>query len=179
MNCLFMNILKNTQRPLAAIAIILVVVISGCSSNGARTGENQASDSLTASRSEHSRDGGESDREGRSEHEQGSEGNHGEEGKESGTEYALNETCDQVRNGARLILAYDVQSNSFNGTVENTTGKTLKRVRVEVHLSNGTELGPTEPIDLAPGKKVAVGLSAEGQSFKWWKAHAETGASEH
>ena len=56
---------------------------------------------------------------------------------ESGTELALNETYDAVRNGARLILTYDAQSNSFKGTVENTTDETLKQVRVEVHLSNG------------------------------------------
>ena len=68
---------------------------------------------------------------------------------------------------------------SLIGTVENVTEKTISRVRVEVHLSNGNELGPTEPIDLAPGKKVDVKLSAEGQSFNWWKAHAEAGASEH
>ena len=56
--------------------------------------------------------------------------------------------------------------------------KTVSRVRIEVHLSNGNELGPTAPIDLAPGKKVDVGLSAEGQSFDWWKAHAEADAPE-
>lgn len=55
---------------------------------------------------------------------------------ESGTQYALNETYDNVRNGARLILNYDAESNSFIGTVENTTKKTLERVRVEVHLSH-------------------------------------------
>ena len=70
-----------------------------------------------------------------------------EEGEESGTELALNETYDKVRNGARLILAYNAQSNSFEGTVENTTAETLKRVRVEVHLSNGKELGPTPSAD--------------------------------
>ena len=69
---------------------------------------------------------------------------------ESGTELALDETYDKIRNGARLILAYDAQSNAFKGTVENTTNETLKRVRVEVHLSNGKELGPTPPTDLAP-----------------------------
>ncbi len=63
--------------------------------------------------------------------------------------------------------------------LENVTEKTLSNVRIEVHLSNGVELGPTPPIELAPGKKVDVGLSAEDQSFEWWKAHAEVGKSEH
>ena len=54
----------------------------------------------------------------------------------------LNQHYDEVRNGARLVLTYDAPSNSFNGTVQNTTEETLERVRVEVHLSNGRELGP-------------------------------------
>ena len=40
----------------------------------------------------------------------------GVNGEESNTELALNETYDKVRNGARLILTYDAQSNSFRGT---------------------------------------------------------------
>jgi hypothetical protein len=98
---------------------------------------------------------------------------------ESKTELALNESYDQVRNGARLILAYDAQSNSFKGTVENTTEKTLKRVRVEVHLSNGKELGPTPPTDLAPGKKMEVQLIATSTDFDGWTAHPEVGEGEH
>ena len=65
------------------------------------------------------------------------------EGEESNIRLALNEQYDEIRSGARLILTYDAQTNSFKGTVENTTDETLKQVRVEVHLSNGKELGPT------------------------------------
>ena len=64
---------------------------------------------------------------------------------ESNIELALNEQYDKVRNGARLILAYDAQSNSFKGTVENTTTETLKQVRVEVHLSNGSRARADNP----------------------------------
>ena len=102
-----------------------------------------------------------------------------EEGEESGTELALNETYDKVRNGARLILAYNAQSNSFEGTVENTTAETLKRVRVEVHLSNGKELGPTPSADLAPGEKRDVQLIATSTDFDGWTAHPEVGEDEH
>ena len=98
---------------------------------------------------------------------------------ESNTELALNDTYDKVRNGARLILAYNPQSNSFKGTVENTTAETLKRVRVEVHLSNGKELGPTSPTDLAPGKKIEVQLIATSTDFNGWTAHPEVGEGEH
>ena len=110
------------------------------------------------------------------EHEQGE---HTEEGEGVGPRISKDGIHDEVRKGARLILSFNNEFFSFIGTVENVTEKTLSRVRVEVHLSNGTELGPTGPIDLAPGKKVDIGLSAEGQSFNWWKAHAEVGESEH
>ena len=97
------------------------------------------------------------------------------EGEESGQQFAKDETYDQVRNGARLKLAYDVKVNSFVGTVENTTNQTLSKVRVEVHLSNGIELGTTTPTDLTPGQKINVELSAAGQDFNKWSAHPEVG----
>ncbi len=101
----------------------------------------------------------------------------GDQGEESNTEFTLNEQYDKVRNGARLILAYDAQSNSFKGTVENTTSETLQQVRVEVHLSNGKELGPTTPGNLAPGEKRAIELVATSTDFNAWTAHPEVGTS--
>ena len=88
---------------------------------------------------------------------------------------ALDETFDAVRSGARLILKYDAPSNSFKGTVENTTNGVLDRVRIEVHLSNGAELGPTTPTDMASGEVVAINLPATPASFTGWTAHAEVG----
>ena len=70
------------------------------------------------------------------------------DGEESGTELSLDADYDQVRNGARLVLSYDCTARAFTGTVENTAERTLRDVWVEVHLSNGTELGPTIPINL-------------------------------
>ena len=154
--------MNHIQRILATFAVMLAVIISGCSSDSG-TSEKPDSDKSMESRGEHDRDGSE----------------HGEEGEESGTELALNETYDEVRNGARLILAYDAQSNSFNGTVENTTDETLKRVRVEVHLSNGKELGPTTPADLDPGEKRDIKLTATSKDFDGWTAHPEVGSGEH
>lgn len=98
---------------------------------------------------------------------------------ESGTELALDETYDKIRKGVRLIISYDEQSDTFQGTVENTTDAILKQVRVEVHLSNGNELGPTTPVDLAPGEKVDVELTAESKDFDGWTAHPEVGEGEH
>ena len=96
---------------------------------------------------------------------------------ESGTELALDESYDAVRDGARLFLTYDAQSNSFNGFVENTTENTLRQVRVEVHLSNGVELGPTTPTDLNPGESIDVSLTATDKDFDGWTAHPEVGGS--
>ncbi|MFC1739700.1 FxLYD domain-containing protein [Planctomycetota bacterium] len=155
--------MNHIQRTLATIAIMLAIVINGCSSDRGTDGK-QDSDRPTASRGEHDRDG---------------DDHHGEEDEESGTELALNESYDEIRNGARLVLVYNKQSNSFNGTVENTTDKTLKRVRVEVHLSNGKELGPTTPADLNPGERRDVKLMATNKDFDGWTAHPEVGISEH
>ena len=95
--------------------------------------------------------------------------------RKSGTQFARDEAYDEVRAGARLILSYDSAANAFTGTVENTTEATLSRVRVEVHLSNGTELGPTTPVDLAPGQAVDVTLEATKEPFTSWSAHPEVG----
>ena len=59
--------------------------------------------------------------------------------------------------------------------VENTTETTLTRVRVEVHLSNGIELGPTTPVNLAPGQISDINLPASSQPFTSWSAHPEVG----
>jgi len=112
------------------------------------------------------------------EKEQGTQKIMQEEEEESGKKLSPTETYDHVHNGVRLILAFHNASSSFIGSVENTTDKTVKSVRVEVHLSNGTELGPTESMDLAPGEKAGIKLEAVGQVFTWWKAHLETGSDE-
>ena len=98
---------------------------------------------------------------------------------ESGTQLNLDKTYDTVRNGVRLIMSYDAETNSFEGTVENTTDETLEQVRVEVHLSNGVELGPTPSVDLSPGKKRDVQLNASSVDFSGWTPHAEVGSCEH
>ena len=110
---------------------------------------------------------------------EGSSSESGASGSEegSGANLALDETFDAVRGGARLILNYDAAGNSFVGVVENTTSNVLSQVRVEVHLSNGTELGPTIPVDLAPGQVLEVNLPATEASFTGWIAHAEVGST--
>ena len=89
---------------------------------------------------------------------------------------ALDETYGGVRSGARLVLSYDAPSNSFKGTLENTTSGVLDRVRVEVHLSNGTEIEPSTPTDMAAGQVITISLSAKSASFTGWTANAEVGS---
>ena len=102
---------------------------------------------------------------------EGSEG-----GEESGNQLALDETYDYVRNGVRLILNYNAKNNTFEGTIENTTDQNIDDVRVEIHLTNGTELGPTPNVNLTPGEKKSVELLATTQSFTGWTPHAEVGS---
>ncbi len=136
------------------IGVVAVLALTGCDGGGSESGEH----------------GGGSES---GEHGGGSESGEGDE--ESGTRIALSEIVYEVRAGARLVLSYDSDADAFVGTVENTTGATLSRVRVEVHLSNGTELGPTTPIDLAPGQIVDVTLPATSEPFTSWSAHPEVG----
>ena len=119
------------------------------------------------------REGGEheGDREG-GEHDEG--GEHGEEGEESGEYIGRTQGWDATRRGMRLTLSFDEAQGAFTGTVENTTQATICNVRVEVHLSNGTELGPTERMDLEPGESAATLLPSEGESFERWTAHPES-----
>ena len=153
------------------LGFVLVLALAACSDEsgsgehdgGAESGEN-SSGSESGEHSSESESG---------EHGEGSESDEG--GEESGTQFGLGDTFDEIRAGARLVLSYDSASNAFKGTVENTTGDTLPRVRVEVHLSNGIELGPTDPVDLAPGQAAEVTLGASSQPFASWSAHPEVG----
>ncbi len=162
--------------PVLATMLGVGILISCTSDNGA--GEGHDSGGATAGQEVSERGGGESG----GEHGAAGEGTEGggaeEAGGEEGSEATLapDETFDMVRSGARLILSYDASSNSFTGTVENTTSNVLTRVRIEVHLSNGTELGPTTPIDLAPDEMATVTLHSTQSAFTGWITHAEVGS---
>ena len=159
---------KLTKRTILAGPLLAALlgggVLVGC---GPASGLIDGQGSGTTASQEASKGGG---GESGGEHRGGS----GEE--DTANQLAPDETFDMVRNGARLILSYDANGNAFTGTVENTTNNVLRQVRIEVHLSNGAELGPTTPVDLAPGEKVAVNLSATAAAFNTWVAHAEVGS---
>jgi hypothetical protein len=168
-------VMKNESWKLwifmAIVAVALVMFGMACA-----TGDKGQEKPATQSKEEHSH--GEEEGEGERIHGEEGTHTHGEEWEESEEKLALTDTYDQVRHGVRLVLAYHNASSSFVGSVENTTDKTIKAVRVEVHLSTGVELGPTERMDLAPGEKAGVKLEAKGHVFEWWKAHPEAGSGE-
>ena len=181
------KLMTVTKRFLVGVVLTAVVsglVLAGCTFNNGSEG-GRDSDRATASQEISERGGGESGgehgggREGGGEHGSGGEGGEGGEEGSGANQLAPDETFDMVRGGARLILGYDAESNSFKGTVENTTNRTLDRVRIEVHLSNGTELGPTTPIDMAPGEVRTITLPSTQASFTGWVAHAEVDGGEH
>ena len=110
--------------------------------------------------------------------ERGDGGEGAESGEGGGEESAVRldptETFWRTRKGVRLALRYDAATRTFRGSATNVTGATIPRARIEVHLSNGVELGPTTPADLAPGQTIPVTLPATGQTFSRWGAHAES-----
>ena len=163
--------MTKLRLPAIICMSFLLVFVYGCNKS---TKKNEAVEANTQDH-EHGEQAGQEQQKG--EHKW--EGEHAGEGEEASPRISLDGTHDEVRKGVRLILSFDEDSFSFIGTLENVTEKIVSKVRVEVHLSKGKELGPTEAVNLAPGKKIEVKLSAEGQSFEWWKAHAEAGVSEH
>ena len=155
-----MAIKKLMTRTILTGSILAVMlsagVLVGC---GNDTGIGEGHDSGRATATQEISTGeraGEHGAGGENASEGGSSGSGSEEA--SGAALAPDATFDAVRGGAGLILNYDAASNAFQGTVENTTNNVLGQVRIEVHLSNGTELGPTTPMDLAPGEVVSVNL---------------------
>ncbi len=163
--------LVNVGILLGTLGFVLVFALVGCNSESESAEHNGESESGEHSRSSEANESSSESESG----EHSSESKSGEGGEESGTQFALGDTFDEVRAGVRLVLSYDSAATAFKGTVANTTTATLRRVRVEVHLSNGIELGPTTPVDLAPGQVVEITLPAGIQPFTSWSAHPEVG----
>ena len=181
---------KSVQLCMTA-GLCVVLLLAGCGHGDSDAGEEQDGNE---SAGEHSADGnesagehsegaeesGEHGNESAGEHSEGAEGSEGGEGaEESGTQYTKADTYDETRGGVRLLLTYDADQDAFVGTVENTTDDLLDQVRIEVHLSNGVELGPTTPGDLPAGQTREVILPADGEQFQTWSAHPEVGRDEH
>ena len=106
-------------------------------------------------------------------------GGRGEVGEEGGAYLPkMTNQNELFANGARLVLRFNPSTQVFVGSVTNTTANTLSQVRVEVHLDNGTELGPTKRIDVQPGRTIPVELGAFGNEFTSWISHPEAGVEQ-
>ena len=169
----------NMGKPIAAGIILALIGISGCADNPMTPAGENAESGRSESGAEH---GDNADSEGH-ESSEGGAGRLAVVNEEGGQQLTLDQRYDQTRSGARLIMCYIPSRNAFFGTVENTTNQILCRVRVEVHLSDGSnaitaELGPTTTTNLAPGGQLRINLSAAGQTFDGWSPHVEVGSGE-
>ncbi len=96
---------------------------------------------------------------------------------ESGTRWDPDETATDSRGGVDLTISYNASNQRFDGSVTNTNSSSVTDVRVEIHLSNGRELGPTPRVGLEANETKSVTLDASGQNFDWYSVHVELGSS--
>ena len=90
-------------------------------------------------------------------------------------QYGLDETCDETRDGVRLVMRYDAPSETFLGTLGNTTEDILQQVRVRLRLSNGTDV-LTPQFGLNPGEEGDVTFDVSAAwSFTTWDAYPVVG----
>lgn len=153
--------MNQILKTIAGVAIILAIISTGCS-NEHKSKKVKELETLEAEKVEHKADVGEKG-----------------EGEEDGTQFSKTDVYDVVKKGVHLVLAYDAENNVFKGTVANMTEEVIESVRVEVHLSNGVELGPTTPFNMQPGTMADVMLKGSEKDFETWSTHTEVGGSEH
>lgn len=176
------------KRILLILSIAAGLTITGCGSDD--SGHTHGEDTHTHETEQHAHDDTDADHqqaaeedhehaEGEENHSHSGEDAHTHESEDSGMMLGLDETYDEVRKGVRLILSYNSETSSFAGTIENTTQDALPPVSVGVELSNGTELGPTTPVNIDPGESQSIELDAAEETFDSWSAHSEMGSDGH
>ncbi|MDE2974305.1 MAG: hypothetical protein OXU64_06205 [Gemmatimonadota bacterium] len=94
---------------------------------------------------------------------------------EGGKRWDKDEPATVTRSGVKLVIRYHSSDEEFRGTMTNTTSSSVSDARVEIHLSNGKELGPTPRTTLAGDESKDVTLDAAGQRFSWFSVHIELG----
>lgn len=94
---------------------------------------------------------------------------------EGGERWDKDEVATVTRSGVKLVIRYYSADEEFRGAMTNTTNSSVSGARVEIHLSNGKELGPTPRTTLAAGESKDVTLDAAGQQFSWFSVHIELG----
>lgn len=155
--------MKRNLKLITALVVVAAVVFTGCSNTSGEKKEKETESHELSETGEHARELG---------------GEKGEESEEDGTQIGINESYEGVRSGVHMVLAYDAEKDGFVGVVKNTLDKAISQVRVEVHLSNGVELGPTPRADLAPGESRDIFLPAKDNKFESWSTYAESGVEE-
>ena len=78
--------------------------------------------------------------------------------------------------GSSWLMGFEQGAERFSGTVRNMTSQTVRDARIEIHLSNGVELGPT-PVEGDAGDTLPVELDARGQTLDWSSGHVEPGST--
>ena len=94
---------------------------------------------------------------------------------EGGEQWDKDEVATVTRSGVKLVIQYHSADEEFRGTMTNTTDSAVSDARVEIHLSNGKELGPTPRTTLAAGESKDVTLDAAREQFSWFSVHVELG----
>lgn len=106
----------------------------------------------------------------------------GNEQGESGKRWGINVTANEVINGVRAIIKFNVTTNAFEGTFENLNSNIAQQTRLEVHIfdanGNSTEFGPTLGVDMQPGETRSISLSiTAGVNFVEFTMHPEIGVA--
>ena len=73
----------------------------------------------------------------------------------------------------RLDIAYDEVQNAFTGMLHNLLDKPLVDVQITVRLSDGYEMGTTDPVNVAAKQTVAVHLPVLGRPVGGWNAEVQ------
>ncbi len=169
---------QNAKTNLLTPLLIILMLLVGVTVNAQEHNEGKGHDKDAKNHAKNERKGHDKDKHVmRGEHRRDKGGDR--RGEEAGTELKKYETYNVTKRGVKLILRYNKKSNSFEGTMTNVTNRMIKKARVEVHLSNGTELGPTIPVNLKAKSSKSVVLKATKKGFATWSTHAEVGGNEH
>jgi hypothetical protein len=152
--------MKKSNSIVSGITLVMVLTLGSCGNNPKVDNSDQTTTEAASKEHDHH------------EHE-------GADHEELENGIQLDQAYDETVEGIHLILTYSAEGKVFEGTVENVSGELQERVRILIHLSDGTELGPATMVELAHGEKRNVMLKSESSSFKSWSAHSETGAGDH
>ena len=159
--------MKGTNIALGALGLGLAGALVACNGSPMEPTELDPG-------SEHGFAGDQHNESGEGQGGESGEGRGGESG-ESGTQYGRADTARESRSGVDLVMRYEAALGQFEGTITNTNTAAVDDVRVEIHLSNQVELGPTPRVTLVAGEVRQVELDARGQPFQTWSVHIEIG----